>query len=129
MNDDNGPILLVEDNIDDVLITKRAWRKGNIKNPLYVTGDGEEALDFLYKRNNHQDAPTPLLILLDLKMSKMGGFEVLQHIKTDERLRSIPVIILTTSERSQDIEEAYSNGANSYIVKPVNFEKFINSIV
>ena len=129
MNDDMAPILLVEDNTDDVVITKRAWKKGNIRNPLHITGDGEEALAFLYKRSDHKDAPTPMLILLDLKMPKMSGLEVLQQIKTDERLRSIPVIMLTSSDRSKDIDEAYQKGANSYIVKPVNFEKFIKSIM
>ena len=129
MNDDMRPILLVEDNINDVLITKRAWKKCNIRNPLHITGDGEEALDFLYKRSNHKDAPTPMLILLDLKMPKMDGLEVLQQIKTDERLRSIPVIMLTSSDRSKDIDEAYQKGANSYIVKPVNFKQFIKSIM
>ena len=124
-----NPVLLVEDNLDDVLITRRAWRKGKIRNELHVVNDGEEALDFLYKRNGHQDAPKISLMLLDLKMPKMNGFEVLENIKQDEKLRRIPVVVLTTSPRSSDIERAYDLGCNSYIVKPVGFNNFIESVL
>ena len=124
-----NPVLLVEDNLDDVLITKRAWKKGKIKNQLYVVNDGEEALDFLHKRNSHLDAPKISLMLLDLKMPKMNGFEVLEHIKQDEKLRRLPVVMLTTSPRSSDIEKAYDLGCNSYIVKPVGFTNFIESVL
>ena len=129
MLDETGPILMAEDNENDILITRRAWMKGNIRNPLHVVNNGEEVLDFLYKRNGHENAPTPLLMLLDLKMPKMGGFEVIQHVKQNEDLKSIPIIVLTSSERTVDICEAYKAGANSYIVKPVNFDKFIKSIL
>lgn len=123
------PILLVEDNPDDVLITRRAWKKGGLKNPLFVVNDGEEALRFLYKEEGYGGVPTPCLILLDLKMPRMDGFEVLETIKTNDALRSIPVIVLTSSERDEDIERAYQLGCNSYIVKPVRFTNFIEAIV
>jgi CheY-like chemotaxis protein len=123
------PILLVEDNLDDVLITKRAMAKGQIRNKLYVTNDGEEALEFLKKQGKYLNAPTPTLILLDLKMPKLDGFGVLKAVKSDEVLKSIPIIVLTSSERDKDIELAYQLGANNYIMKPVNFDNFIKTII
>ncbi|MBS7614222.1 response regulator [Candidatus Bathyarchaeota archaeon] len=123
------PFLLVEDNPDDIMITKRAFIMGNIYNKLYVVQDGQEAMDFLRKRGKHKNAPTPALILLDLKMPRCNGFEVLKEIKTDENLRSIPVIVLTSSESEKDITNAYKLGCNNYIVKPVSFEKFIKTVV
>ena len=129
MNGDVLPILLVEDNPDDVLITKRAWKKGQIKNELCVVNDGEEALRFLHKKGDYSDAQTPCLILLDLKMPKSDGFEVLENIKNDEEMKRIPVIVLTSSDRPADIERAYALGCNSYIVKPVNFDKFIKALL
>lgn len=123
------PILLVEDNVDDILITKRAMEKGQIRNKLYITHDGEEALDFLKKQGKHENAPTPTLILLDLKMPKLDGFGVLKAVKNDENLKSIPIIVLTSSERDKDIELAYKLGANNYIMKPVNFDNFIKTII
>lgn len=125
----DNPILLVEDNPDDVLITKRAWKKGCIKNTLYVVNDGEEALLFLRKKAKYTDVPTPCLILLDLKMPKIDGFEVLENIKKDNVLKTIPVIVLTSSDRVKDINDAYQLGCNSYIVKPVDFEKFIKAVL
>lgn len=125
----DDPVLLVEDNPDDVLITKRAWKKGCIKNSLHVVNNGEEALQFLRREKDYADAPTPCLILLDLKMPRMDGFEALEEIKGDNELKSIPVIVLTSSDRDQDVERAYKLGCNSYIVKPINFENFIEAIV
>jgi CheY-like chemotaxis protein len=122
------PILLVEDNQDDVLITKRAWNKGRIRNKLYVVNDGEEALEFLFKQGEYSNAPTPGLMLLDLKMPRVDGFEVLTKIKQDTKLKVLPIIVLTTSNRDQDIQRAYSLGCNSYILKPVSYEKFIEAV-
>lgn len=122
------PVLLVEDNPDDVLITRRAWKKGGLKNQLCIVNNGEEALMFLRRGEGYVDAPTPCLILLDLKMPRMDGFDVLEIIKDEDTLRSIPVIILTSSERDKDIERAYQLGCNSYIKKPVNFNNFIEAI-
>ncbi len=127
--DSEYPFLLVEDNPDDILITKRAFAAGRIYNKLYVVQNGEEAVDFIRKRGKYKDAPTPALILLDLKLPKVDGFEVLKEIKSDENLRSIPIIVLTSSEREKDIEEAYKMGCNNYIVKPVSFENFIKTVV
>jgi CheY-like chemotaxis protein len=123
------PILLVEDNIDDILITKRALEKGRIRNKLYITHDGEEAIEFLKKHGKYKDSPTPTLVLLDLKMPKLDGFGVLRQVKNDEALKSIPIIVLTSSERDKDIELAYKLGCNSYIMKPVNFDNFIKTIL
>lgn len=122
-------ILMAEDNPDDILITRHAWKEGNIKNPLHVVKDGEEALEFLYKIGKYKDAPTPSLMLLDINMPKMNGFEVLEKLKTDERHKKMPIIMLTTSEREKDIETAYNLGCNSYICKPVNFENFIDAVI
>lgn len=124
----DNPVLLVEDNPDDVLITRRAWKKGGLKNQLCIVNNGEEALMFLRREEGYVDAPTPCLILLDLKMPRMDGFDVLEIIKDEDTLRSIPVIILTSSERDKDIERAYQLGCNSYIKKPVNFTNFIEAI-
>lgn len=123
------PILLVEDNPDDVMITKRAFKKGKIRNKLFIVSDGIEALDFLQHRKGYENSPVPSLILLDIKMPRMDGFEVLKKIKEDKNLKSIPVIMLTTSERDTDIEKAYAIGCNSYIVKPVNFQKFLDVVI
>jgi CheY-like chemotaxis protein len=123
------PILLVEDNEDDIVITKRALEKGQIRNKLYVTHDGEEAINFLKRVGIFKEAPRPGFILLDLKMPKIDGFEVLKEIKRNPDLKSIPVVVLTTSSRDIDVEQSYILGCNNYIVKPVNFEKFIKIVV
>ncbi len=121
-------ILLVEDNPDDIIITKRALQKGKVKNRLYIVHDGEEALHFLKRTGPYEDAPKPALILLDLKMPKVNGFEVLEEVKQDKDLKSIPIIMLTTSAREIDIEKAYQLGCNNYIIKPVSFENFIQTV-
>lgn len=122
------PILLVEDDLNDIAITVRAFKQGKIKNKLYVVEGGEQALDFLEKKG-YEDTPLPCLILLDLKMPKVNGFDVLKQIKQDEGLKSIPVIVLTSSESDRDIEKAYQLGCNNYIAKPVNLENFIKTVI
>ncbi len=132
MSKSNVPILLIEDDEDDVSLTQRAFIKGKILNKLYVVRDGEEAMEFLEHRgryNNPDESPRPGIILLDLNMPKMDGREVLQKIKSSEKLRVIPVIVLTTSERDEDILESYENGANTFITKPVEFGKFVETVV
>ena len=132
MSKSNVPILLIEDDEDDVSLTQRAFIKGKILNKLYVVRDGEEAMEFLEHRGRYSDpddAPRPGIILLDLNMPKMDGREVLQKIKSSEKLRVIPVIVLTTSERDEDILESYENGANTFITKPVEFGKFVETVV
>ena len=123
------PILLVEDNPDDIIITQRAWKKGLIRNKLYVVKDGEQALDFLYKKGEYAGAPTPCLILLDLKMPRVDGFEVLKTVKRDVILKSIPVVVLTSSRVNSDLDRAYDLGCNSYIVKPVNYDNFLEAVI
>ena len=123
------PILLVDDNPDDVLITQRAFKKGKIKNKLYTVENGVEAIKFLRKEGDYSKASVPALIFLDVNMPLMNGFQVLEKIKGDKELRKIPVIMLTTSERDSDIDKAYALGCNSYIVKPVNFQKFLEVII
>jgi CheY-like chemotaxis protein len=100
------PILLVENNQDDIVITKRAMAKGRIRNKMYIVHDGEEAIDFFRKRGKYKNAPTPTLVLLDLKMPRLDGFEVLKEVKSDENLKSIPIIVLASSERDKDISLA-----------------------
>ena len=121
--------LMAEDSPDDIVITKRAWKKGNIKNKLYIVNNGEETLDFLYKRGKFADAPSISLLLLDLKMPRMNGFEVLEVIKKDAGLKRIPVIVLTSSNRGRDVERAYDLGCNSYIVKPVGYDNFLKAVI
>ncbi|MBS7606449.1 response regulator [Candidatus Bathyarchaeota archaeon] len=118
-------ILLVEDSMDDALITKRAMSKVNIMGRLIIVNDGEEALKLLRREGEYKDFALPSLIILDLKMPKVNGFEVLRELRRDERLRVLPVIVFTSSDRSEDIELAYRLGCNSYIVKPVRFEDFL----
>jgi CheY-like chemotaxis protein len=123
------PILLVDDNPDDIMIAKRAFSKSQIHNKIYVTHDGEEDIQFLRKEGKYKDVPSTGLIILDLNMPKVDGFEVLETIKGDEKLKSIPVIVLTSSSRPEDIERAYKLGCNSFIVKPVSFEDFIEAVM
>lgn len=121
-------ILLVEDNPGDVRLTKEAFRDNKIKNNMFVAEDGERALDFLYQRNGYEDAIRPDLILLDLNLPKLDGRQVLQEIKEDPRLRRIPVVVLTTSEATEDIVRTYDLHANSYVTKPVDFAQFIKVV-
>ncbi|MFP4647329.1 MAG: response regulator [Candidatus Bipolaricaulota bacterium] len=117
-------ILLVEDDEYDVQLTERALSKSDVDSELYVVWDGEEAMDFLYQRGEFEDSPEPDLVLLDLKLPKIGGHEVLEKVKEDESLRHIPVIVLTVSEREEDMVKAYDSGASSYIHKPVKPDEF-----
>ena len=123
MSHKNRPILLIEDNPMDVDLTKRAFTKRKLLNTIEVARDGEEALSFI-ERWDAGD-PVPVVILLDLKLPKVGGLEVLQVLKTHDKFQTIPVIVLTSSAEDTDIQTAYELGANSYIVKPVDFEKFV----
>jgi len=124
-------ILLVEDSINDAELTIRALKKDNMANKLVHVKDGQEALDFIFAEGNYSHrkiSDTPKLILLDLKMPKINGIEVLQRIKSDERTKKTPVIVLTSSKEDPDIQECYRLGANSYVVKPVQFKKFLAAI-
>jgi two-component system response regulator len=121
-------ILMVEDDENDIIMTKRAFERYNLRNVLYVARDGEEALDFIYRRGDYQDSPRPGLILLDIKLPKMDGLEVLRRLKGDPDMRHIPVVILTASRREKDKIESYRLGVNSYIVKPLDFSKFIEAV-
>jgi len=120
----NNPILLVEDNPLDLDLTLRAFSSQKLTNPIQIARDGEEALEFITKWENGE--PVPVVILLDLKLPKVNGLEVLEAIKTHPVYKTIPVVILTTSAESSDVKSAYVLGANSYIVKPVDYEKFID---
>jgi two-component system response regulator len=124
-------ILLVEDNPDDVALTLRAFKKSKIANDVVVASDGVEALDFLFGTGAHAGRDTsiePELVLLDLKLPKKDGFEVLQAMRADSRTRRLPVVILTSSKEQQDVANGYNLGANSYVRKPVEFEKFVEAV-
>lgn len=120
-------ILLVEDNLNDIELTLHALRAENLANRIHVARDGEEALDYLFKRGAHADdesAGPPHLILLDLKLPKIHGLEVLREIKEDPAMRRVPVVILTSSREDRDLIKSYDLGVNSYIQKPVEFDEF-----
>jgi CheY-like chemotaxis protein len=119
----NNPILLVEDNPLDLDLTLRAFASQKLTNPVLIARDGEEALAFIPRWEGGE--VRPVVILLDLKLPKVSGLEVLQFIKSHPELKTIPIVILTTSSESTDVETAYQLGANSYIVKPVDFDKFM----
>lgn len=124
-------ILLIEDNADDEALTLRAFKKSNLSNEIVVTRDGAEALDYLFGMNQYQGRDTsivPHLILLDLKLPKIDGLEVLRRIRADDRTRLLPVVILTTSSEQEDMVKSYELGANSYIRKPVDFIQFSSAI-
>lgn len=118
-------IILVEDNPDDAKLTIRALKKRNLANNLLHLWDGEEAIEYL-TQNQHNNLPK--LILLDLKMPKIDGIEVIQYLKKDTLLKSIPIVVLTSSKEDTDIKKSYELGANAYIVKPVDFEKFTQAV-
>ena len=120
-------ILLVEDSESDLKLALRALKKANVSNRIEVARDGEEALDFMLGRGAHAGRPneSPRLVLLDLKLPKVDGLEVLRTLKADPRTRRVPIVILTSSKEQRDLVESYQLGVNSYIVKPVDFENFV----
>ena len=124
-------ILMAEDNEHDIVATRRAWKKNNIANPLHVVRDGEECLDYLHQRGKYSEpgsAPRPGILLLDIKMPRMDGLAVLKHVREDEGLRRLPVVILTTSRDEGDRLGSYDLGANAYIMKPVGFHNFSQAV-
>lgn len=124
-------ILLVEDNEDHIELTLRALKNNNVMNEIYVVKDGQEALDFVYHQGKHEDTakyPRPGLILLDIHLPKVNGFEVLETLKKDPDVKSIPIIMLTTSSMDEEIAKSYAGGANSYVTKPVDFGEFMKKI-
>jgi two-component system response regulator len=123
-------ILLVEDNPSDAEMTIRALRKNNLANNLMHVKDGAQALDFLYSEGQYagREKILPKIVVLDLKMPKVNGIEVLRRIKEDERTRRIPVVVLTSSKEDPDVEECYRLGVNSYVVKPVEFDEFYKAV-
>jgi two-component system response regulator len=124
-------ILLVEDNPNDVELTLHALKKNNLTNRVYVVRDGAEALEYLFSSGAYAGRDlnqTPKVILLDLKLPKVDGMEVLKRIKADERTRSIPVVVLTSSREERDIVDSYRLGVNSYITKPVDFDQFTEAV-
>ncbi len=124
-------ILLVEDNPDDAALTLRALKQNNFLNEVVVAHDGVEALDYLFRRGAYADLDInqqPALILLDLKLPKIDGLEVLRQLRADEKLKLLPVVILTSSKEEQDLVDGYRLGANSYIRKPVDFTKFVEAV-
>jgi CheY-like chemotaxis protein len=132
MSDANAvELLLVEDNPDDLELALRSLRKAKLANHIHVARDGAEALDFIFCEGTHSTrkiTDTPRVILLDLKLPKIDGLEVLRRVKGDPRTKTIPVVVLTSSKEQSDIVESYGLGVNSYIVKPVNFERFAEAV-
>lgn len=128
---DKRAILLVEDNKDDIDLTIRALKQSNIKNEIVVLNDGEEALEYLFHEGKYSGldpAERPAIILLDIKLPKLNGLEVLKKLRSDEKTKIIPVIILTSSEEESDMLNGYNLGCNSYVQKPVDFEQFSKAV-
>jgi chemotaxis family two-component system response regulator Rcp1 len=121
-------LLLVEDNPGDVRLTQEALMQNELDLKLHVAFDGEQALDFLYKRAGYENSPRPDLILMDINIPKYSGIEVLEKIKGDPTLKKIPVVMLTTSDTNNDVSKCYELGANAYTIKPLDFENFITMI-
>jgi CheY-like chemotaxis protein len=124
-------ILLVEDNSTDAEMTLRALRRNNLANKVHWVKDGEQALEFMFRTGayaSRDPAAVPKLIMLDIKMPKVDGIEVLRRIKADERTRKVPVVVMTSSNEERDVVESYRLGVNSYIVKPVQFESFLETV-
>jgi two-component system, response regulator len=124
-------ILLIEDNPSDVLLTKRALEKNHIRNDMTVAEDGQEALDYLFCTGAHAGRnpdELPTLILLDLKLPKVDGLEVLRRIRTEERTKRIPIVVLTSSKEQEDLAKSYDLGANSFVRKPVDFTQFVEAV-
>jgi CheY-like chemotaxis protein len=132
MNENNAvEILIVEDTPQDLELTLRALRKSNLANNIHVARDGAEAVEFIFCEGPHADRKIqdgPKVILLDLKLPKIDGIEVLRRVKSDSRTKSIPVVVLTSSKEQKDVVESYQLGVNSYIVKPVDFERFASAV-
>jgi CheY-like chemotaxis protein len=130
MNGELKNILLVEDDPRDVELTLAAWEEHKLANKVTVARDGEEALDYLYSRGNFTSRAggNPIFVLLDLKMPKVTGLEVLRQIKADPQLRAIPVIVLSSSREQPDLNECYELGVNAYVVKPVDFAEFMAAV-
>lgn len=123
-------ILLAEDNANDAELTLTALRENHVANEVIVVRDGAEALDYLYRRNRHagRAGANPALLLLDLKMPRVDGIEVLRQVKTDPALKTIPVVVLSSSREEQDLLRTYDLGVNAYVVKPVDFHEFIDAV-
>ncbi|MCD2199583.1 response regulator [Halobacterium sp. KA-4] len=121
-------ILLVEDNPGDVRLTREAFAEARINNDLHDVNDGEAALDFLYQRGDHADAPRPDLMLLDLNLPKVDGLDVLEEVKSHDDLRTIPVVVLTSSEAEEDVVQSYEQHTNAYLTKPIDPNEFVDVI-
>ena len=131
MSNEPYVVLMAEDNKHDIVAAKRAWKQHEIKNPLYFVKDGEECLDYLFQRGKYSEpgsAPRARILLLDVNMPKMNGLAVLERIRADEKLRRLPVIILTTSDLEEDRVKSYDLGANAFVRKPVGFDNFSNAL-
>ncbi|MGE5498075.1 MAG: response regulator [Syntrophothermus sp.] len=128
INSNQVDILLVEDNPGDIRLTQEALKEGKIRNNLYIAQDGVEAMDFLHQRGKFTNAPRPDIILLDLNLPRKDGRQVLDEIKQDDRLKRIPVVILTTSDADEDIIRTYNHHSNCYITKPLDLDRFVRVV-